>query len=167
MTVAVTPSSLLIFMFTVSDLSFYQQTTFYIRWFLYAILVPASHWHSLGLPLPRLEHLLSCLASPSKLTVSASIKMPRLETTAWTAANEKFGIWTCSEYVKTALVQTPAHRRRWCDELSCVTSVMWIGHYYYSERVHFPNFPSATVWRSRSMSSRLTTFKMYFCMLAS
>jgi len=33
-----------------------QQSTFYIQWFLYAILVPALPRHGLGLLLPRLEH---------------------------------------------------------------------------------------------------------------
>ena len=39
-----------------SIIAFYQQCTFYIRWFMYGILVPVLPRHCLGLPLPRLEH---------------------------------------------------------------------------------------------------------------
>ena len=39
-----------------SIIVFYQRSTFYIRWFLYGILVPALPRHCLGLLLPRLEH---------------------------------------------------------------------------------------------------------------
>jgi len=37
-------------------IAFYQHSTFYIRWFLYGILVPALPRHCFGLLLPRLEH---------------------------------------------------------------------------------------------------------------
>jgi len=39
-----------------SIIEFYQQSTFYVRCFLYGILVPALPRHCLGLLLPCVEH---------------------------------------------------------------------------------------------------------------
>ena len=39
-----------------SIIAFYQQSIFYIQWFLYGILVPTLPRHYLGLLLPHLEH---------------------------------------------------------------------------------------------------------------
>jgi len=90
-----TPSSLLIFMFTVSGLlSHFTNSNICALGHLYVILVLASPRHSLGLPLPRLEHLLPCLDSTSRLTASAS---PRPLKNASTASLPSYAVSTGSE----------------------------------------------------------------------